>query len=151
MTSNSQLHLVALAHRVKAINGLNAALSTPPKTRAGSDAIAGACYALAIQTSYIGYSVEEFLTMLRGCRLVTGQEWYRKLGTSFKVLRIEDQLESVSERLRCVPTVDERFTSAARSSLEQLQPSCSDDVETKILGWMLDVVEACETSSRNGK
>jgi hypothetical protein len=37
-------------------------MSTPPKTSAESDAILAACYVLAMQSSYIGESIEESLT-----------------------------------------------------------------------------------------
>jgi hypothetical protein len=151
MTSTSRLESVALSHRVLAVKGLNRALSTPPRTSADADAIVATCYALSLQSSFIGDCVEEFLITLRGCNLVIAQNWSEKLGTVFRSLDQHGQLEVASERLRCVPTIDERLVEAAKESLERLTPLCKDVAETKVLGFLLDVVYACQYSSREGK
>jgi hypothetical protein len=105
MTSTSNLYSEAFSHRVQAVGGLKA-LSNPPKTAADGDAILDTCYAPALQASFIGESVEKFLTMMHGCQLVMAQGWTRKLGTVFKSLSHECQLEVASARLNKLPVVD---------------------------------------------
>lgn len=109
-----------------------------------------ACYALAMQSSYMGNSVVEFFTMLRGCSLVMAQRWPEKFGTAFQSLGLDCQLEVASTRMGCLPTIESRLVNPARASLEQLKPLCENAAERKVLQHLLSVIYALEVSSREG-
>lgn len=103
-----------------------------------------------MQTGLIGESVEEFLTMLRGCRLVTSQNWVKTSGTCFIALSVTEQIALASERLTCLPRIHDTQVSAAKMSLEQLEVFCVDFVSLKVFSGVLELVYACGYSSREG-
>jgi hypothetical protein len=150
MTSTSNLGEVALSHRVLAIKGLNEALSKPPKTRSDADALLSSCYALSMQSSFLGKSVEDFLVMFRGCRLIIEQQWRRNLGSAFHDLDIDRQVEIASSKFGPLPKIDESSVEAAKNSFERLRPLCEKGVEKKVLGHLEAVVNALEDSSIEG-
>jgi hypothetical protein len=150
MVSTSNLDSQALSHRVLALRGLNEALSSSPKTSADGDAILAACYALAMQSSYIGDSVEEFLTMFRGCHIVIAQQWPERLGSVFRRLDVDCQLHMASSKLIALPIIDSRLVAPARESLEALRLFCQGMLEKGVLEQLIDIVRALETSSREG-
>jgi hypothetical protein len=147
MTSTSNLGEVALSHRVLAIKGLNEALSRPPKTKTDADALLSSCYALAMQSSFLGKSVEDFLIMLRGCRLIIEQQWSRNLGSAFHDLDLDRQVEIASLKFSPVPIIDESAIEAAKKSFERLRPFCEKGVGKKVLGHLEMAVNAMKDSS----
>ncbi|KAH6721468.1 hypothetical protein BKA61DRAFT_590793 [Leptodontidium sp. MPI-SDFR-AT-0119] len=149
-TSTSDLQEVGLSHRLVAIRGLNEALSRPPKTSADADAMLATCYALAMQSSYIGESVEEFLTMIRGCQMILDQQWPNQLGTAFQHLDQESQLQIVSSKVRFLPDIDPESIVLGTRSLEALGPLCQQPLERKVLRYLLDIVKSLAHSSRDG-
>jgi hypothetical protein len=150
MISTSNLGEVALSHRILAIKGLNEALSKPPKTRTDADALLGSCYALSMQSSFLGKSVEDFLVMFRGCRLIIEQQWRRNLGSAFHDLDVDRQVEIASLKFGPFPIIDESSIEAAKKSFERLTPLCENSVEKKVLGRLETVVNALEDSSIEG-
>lgn len=64
----------AIQHRILAMKSLNEALSVPPKTSCERDARMAAALALAFQSSHLQDGMAEFLTMVRGCNLIGGDE-----------------------------------------------------------------------------
>jgi hypothetical protein len=150
MTSTSNLGEVALSHRILAIKGLNKALSQPPKTRTDADALLSSCYALSMQSSFLGQSVEDFLVMFRGCRLIIEQQWRRNLGSAFHDLDLDRQAEIATLKFSPVPIIDESAIEAAKKSFERLRPLCEKGVEKKVLGHLEMIVNALEDSSIGG-
>jgi hypothetical protein len=150
MTSNSELSAPALSHRVKAMKGLNTALSTTPKCAEESDAILATTWALAFQTSYIGDSVEEFLAMLRGCTLIVGQDWREKLGTAFQKCTEGAQVELIAPRLETLPLIDQDLVAEARDSFDQLRVLEMNDTENVVFQYMDDMVDLLSISSLQG-
>lgn len=151
MVSSSNLISQALSHRVLAIRGLNNALSSSPKTSIEGDAILATCYALAMQSTYIGDSVEEFLTMFRGCHIVIAQQWPERFGSVFRRLDTDCQLHIASSKLISLPVIDSRYSGPAKESLEQLKQLCQGTLEISVVRQLLDIVLALETSSRDGQ
>ena len=152
LTFTSDLNLAsdALSHRVIAMRGLNDALSKPPKTSTDADAMLAACYALAFQSSYMGESVSEFLTMLRGCALIIAQNWSKKLGSVFKDVDMEGQTRVILSRLDNLPAIDSKLVSVAKASLEQLRPLCQNKAEEVALQSLLNAVYSLDLSARDG-
>ena len=56
------------------MKSLNEALSVPPKSQCERDARMAAALALAFQSSHLQDGMAEFLTMVRGCNLIAGDE-----------------------------------------------------------------------------
>lgn len=149
--STSNLSACSLAHRVSAVRGLNEALSRPPTKSEDADAILATCYSLAVQTTYIGESVAEFLTMLRGCHLVISKQWHLRIGSAFHRIETYCQLKHASENLRVLPVFDPDLCIPAIASLEVIQPLCKTPLDKKICDMLLGIVSALKVSSREGR
>jgi hypothetical protein len=150
MTSTSELSSQALSHRIKAIRGLNKALSKPPKTSEESDAILAASWILAFQTSYIGDSVEQFLSLLRGCSLVVGQDWRERFGTAFQKCSDGGQWEVISPRLETLPLINQDLVAEAMGSFDRLSDLEMGEAERVVFGYMLDMTRSLSVSSLQG-
>ena len=103
-----------------------------------------------MQSSYIGESIEEFLTLLHGCPVVMAQGWPEQLGSVFQSLDSDCQLRLASSKLSCLPTVAPQFVEVAKSSVEQVGMLCQSALENHIQGQLLNVVAALKVSSREG-
>ena len=62
----------AIQHRILAVKSLNDALSVPPTTACERDARLAAALVLAFQSSHLQDGMAEFMTMVRGCNLIAG-------------------------------------------------------------------------------
>lgn len=151
LTSSSNLEMLALSHRIAAIKGFNEALTRNPTTQADGDALLATCYALALQSSYMGTSISEFLTMLRGVNLLISQDWSSKYGSVFKALNRDSQVAIADERLCSVPSLNKKAAVTGRQSLIRLRNLCDDALSRNIWSFLYEVFEACETSSREGR
>jgi hypothetical protein len=76
--SESSVAEQAIKHRTLAVQSLNEALATPPKTQCERDARMAAALALSFQASHLRDGLAEFLTMVRGSNLMAGDEIYMK-------------------------------------------------------------------------
>lgn len=135
---------------MQAVRGLNEALSHPPTRGEDADAILATCYALAVQTTYIGESVAEFLTMLRGCHLVISKKWHLLLGSHFHRIENYCQLHQSSEKLRVLPVYDPAVCVPAIESMKLIQPLCVRPTEVKVCDMLLGIVSALNESTREG-
>ena len=125
VTSNSPLKSSALAYRGLSIAGLNTALSSTPKCKAEADTILATCLILTAVTMYMGESVEEFFTMMRGISLILSQDWVSKYGTSFLNLNAGGQELVIRSRLKDfrLPTWLPRSPSYPGRSMRSTRPT----------------------------
>lgn len=75
----------AIQHRILAVKSLNEALSVPPKNKLELDARMAAALALTFQSSHLQDGLFEFLTMVRGCNLIAGDEALGNVDSAFHV------------------------------------------------------------------
>lgn len=151
LTSTSPLAPVALSYRILAIKGLNTALSTPPTCKEDGDAILATCWALSFQATYLGESVEEFLTMLRGCNLIVSQNWREKFGTCWKRLSDEGQDEIILPILEKVPLIRGELVEEAWESIERARGLEMEGVEEEVFRLLSEMVRLLSVSSLEGK
>ena len=59
-----------MQHRVKAIQQLNTFISRDVYSVADGDAAFGAVFSLIYQTSYVDDALFDYVTMMRGCKLI---------------------------------------------------------------------------------
>ncbi|KAF2662314.1 hypothetical protein K491DRAFT_287443 [Lophiostoma macrostomum CBS 122681] len=89
----------AISHRILAVKSLNQALSVPPKTRCERDARMAAALALCFQSSHLQDGLFEFLTMVRGCNLIAGDETVSMADSAFYAFREDGHLATMRSRL----------------------------------------------------
>lgn len=63
----------AYSHRLRALHGFNKALSKKPEKEPDGDAILATIYTLTFQSAFMKDSLAEFLTMVRGCVILSAQ------------------------------------------------------------------------------
>lgn len=151
LTSTSPLASEALTYRIQAIKGLNTALSTPPTCKEDGDAILATCWALSFQATYLGESVEEFLTMMRGCSLVVSQNWREKFGTCWKRLSDESQDEIILPMVEKVPLLKRELVAEAWESIEEMRGLKMEVVEEEAFRLLSEMVRLLSVSSLQGK
>jgi hypothetical protein len=99
----------------------------------------------------MGESVEEFLTMMRGCILIKNQNWREKFGSSFQNLDIVLQEEIILPRFENCPLVNQDVVAEARESLQKLRSLKMDAVEEEVFDILNEIVRQLSVSSLNGK
>ncbi|KAF2273214.1 uncharacterized protein EI97DRAFT_164434 [Westerdykella ornata] len=113
----------AISHRILAVKSLNEALSVPPKTRNERDARMAAALALAFQSSHLEDGLAEFLTMVRGCNLIAGDEGLKNPESVFHALSADGHLGTMRNRLAIspLPSVNRDDLEAAAMSLQEIE------------------------------
>jgi hypothetical protein len=139
----------AIVHRGKAIQGLNAALATGAKGYGEADALLAAAYALTFQASYMSDGMADFITMVRGCALITMQIHADKQRTAFN-LDHDIYFKIMEPRLENLPTLDQALLNPAVLSVEALRPLLRTTMDHHFHAAMLSVLYALQQSSKAG-
>jgi hypothetical protein len=143
-TTGADYNSLALSHRVKAIQGFNEALSRKSRSGSDGDALVAAIYALTFQASYLSDGLREFLTMIRGCALVSGQLMMQNVPISFDIGK-EGHDAFMKSRLQDLPPIAEEFVKGAQDSLAMLSPLYTlDDANRSAYDCLVDCMEAVE-------
>jgi hypothetical protein len=125
VTTDADYSSLALSHRLLAIKGLNEALSKTPRTGSDGDALLAACYCLTFQTANMKDGMSEFLTMVRGCGLISMQLLCDKIDISFSISP-DRHIEYMQTRLDNLPAIDTDLYEGAVSSINAILPLCRD-------------------------
>jgi hypothetical protein len=139
----------AIIHRGHAIEGLNKALNKTDRSYGESDAMLAACYALTFQASHMGDGMIDFITMVRGCALVTEKVKQEGLTTAFNIER-DAHLRIMSPRLDELPEVDGDILAGGITSLTQMQHLLDAYTEHQFHSALLNVLLSLQQSSRAG-
>jgi hypothetical protein len=101
---------------------------------------------------YLGESVEEFFTMMRGIVIIMNQNWRGKFGTSFVALTHGAQDEIILPRVEEVPLLPEELVAEARESVEMIGDleMVVGSVEERIFGFQKEIVRVLSVSSLEG-
>ncbi|KAH7401663.1 hypothetical protein BKA66DRAFT_112360 [Pyrenochaeta sp. MPI-SDFR-AT-0127] len=141
--SNSGVAEQAIQHRILAVKSLNEALSVPPKTRCERDARMAAALALAFQSSHLQDGMAEFLTMVRGCNLIAGDEALMNPDSAFHAFREDGHLQTMRSRigtsqLNCVNREDLDHAAMSLRDVEVLNMSDWERMYWEILVRTVD-------------
>ena len=142
-------HTQAIAHRGHAIEGLNKALTKTDRFHGDADAMLAACYALTFQSSYMADGLLDFLTMIRGCALVTWKVQEEGEPTAFNV-ESDVHLRIMNPRLDHLPVVDRAIATAAINALTEVQPILRTPMAHSFHRALLNCVISLQQSSRAG-
>jgi hypothetical protein len=149
ITSDSDYSSSALSHRFLAIKGLNEALSITPRTGHDGDALLASCYALTFQSSYMTDGLQEFLTFLRGCNLVSAQLTKENVKVSFDFAS-NNRSKNLLPR-DDLPAINPDFVQEAASSLELLPSVIQEsDINFELYNALNDCVQSSICRSQEG-
>lgn len=139
----------AMIHQGRAIKGLNEALAKESRSYGESDALLAACYALTFQASYMSDGMTDFITMVRGCALVTEQIHKRETRTAFNVEQ-DIHFRIMLPRLENLPTLFPTLLTPAILSVEALRPLLRTTMDHHFHASLLSVLFALQESSKAG-
>ncbi|ORY12225.1 hypothetical protein BCR34DRAFT_305270 [Clohesyomyces aquaticus] len=142
----------AISHRLLALKSLNEALSVPPKSRCERDARMAAALALAFQSSHLQDGLFEFLTMVRGCNLIAGDDAAMNADSAFNVggvpsvtlaFREDCHLQTMKDRLAAsqLNAVDPDDLNAAATSLRAVELLNLSDWERRFWEILVKTVD----------
>jgi hypothetical protein len=149
VSPHSDYSTMAIVHRGQAIKGLNEALAKSSRGYGESDALLAACYALTFQASYMGDGMADFITMVRGCALVTEQINKDQSQTAFNV-QGDIHLRLMEPKLGNLPTIDPSLITPAIISAEAFRPLLRTTMDQHFHAALLSVLFALQESSRAG-
>jgi hypothetical protein len=139
----------AIVHRGHAIEGLNKALNKTDRTYGESDAMLAACYALTFQASHMGDGMIDFITMVRGCALVTEKVKQEGSTTAFNIER-DAHLCIMGPSLGDLPEVDCDIVAGGISCLTQIQHLLDTYTEHHFHSALLNVLLSLQQSPQAG-
>lgn len=137
--SDTDCSTAAIIHRGQAIKGLNQAIARGANGYGEADAMLAAFYALTFQASYMGDGMADFVTMVRGCALVTAQIRSSQTSTVFNLDQDLD-LRMMAPQVEEMPAVDITILPPAILSLEALRPLLQNKVDYVMHASMLSVL-----------
>ncbi|KFY31808.1 hypothetical protein V493_00771 [Pseudogymnoascus sp. VKM F-4281 (FW-2241)] len=139
----------ALTHRIRAIQGFNKALSKKPEKKPDGDALLATMYSLTFQSAFMSDSLTEFLIMVRGCVMLTGQ-LESQSSIAFFVIDWYSHYRYMEPRLENLPFVDVSLAEGAEISLDALNFVLEDEVNSFYYHELTKVVSGIKISSKLG-
>lgn len=145
----------ALAHRVKAIQSLNQALSRPCTSIAEGDARFAAMFALAFQASCMPEGMSEFLSLIRGCYILATTSVMAHEDSLFNTFTQEGYSDNVRRLIGTSPLKLDADTEVLiddfSKSLRALAPLCTSPLEVRFLAATERIVKVARVSATEGQ
>jgi len=138
----------ALSHRVTAINLLNEKLSQPCKTQQDGDALFGAVMVLAFQAAYLPDAMLEFVTMVRGCDLVSKRVMPDFASSEFNTLTRESHANSMQQLITAQgeDSKNSQLLAGFITSVALLEELCQTAFERTYFDSLQNVIKTARTS-----
>lgn len=149
LDSQSRYHTAAMVHRGHAIAGLNQAIAKNEVGCGEADAMLAAVYSLTFQASYMDDGITDFITMVRGCALVTDKIIEGKAQTSFN-LQPDLHVSTLEPGLSRLPPMDVNMLHAGIDSLDQTLSLMKNEVDFQFHSALGNTLRALLTSTREG-
>lgn len=152
LCSSTDYSSQALTHRVKAINSLNRSLNKPCLSKAEGDARFATVMALTFQSSYMQEGMMEFISMVRGCIVVSDTAMLDFEESAFRSFSPE-QHEKTVRGLKGSAVSDIGYAvelDMAIASVRRVRPLCYSILEVKYLGMMEGMLKTAKTSQIGG-
>ncbi|KAF4426550.1 hypothetical protein FACUT_9860 [Fusarium acutatum] len=133
----------AISHRVKAIKSLNSALSTPCQTKEEGDARYATLMALTWQSSYMADGMQEFLSMLRGCTIVSKCSVFQFEDSVFRIFSIEGHVQRVNDINNGfdIGLSDHEAIDAGIASIKAIAPLGQSTLEISLAAALQSILE----------
>jgi hypothetical protein len=139
----------AIVHRGHAMAGLSRALAKSERPYGESDAMVATCYALTFQSTYLSDGLFDFITMVRGCALVTGKIREEGSPTAFN-LQPDWHFKLMEPRLKNLPVVHQPLLDNGIIALEEVRPLLVTMTDHQFHGALVKVIHGLSRSSRDG-
>lgn len=141
MLGGSDVSTIALSHRHLAVQGLNEAMSRQQRVGGEYDAMLATCYALTFDSGYSGDGLLDFITMVRGCALMTEKIRNEQSESAF-TLTEDGHYRYMEPFLSSMPRITGGLVNAAFPSLEKIRPLCQTQADRTFHSSLLNVMYA---------
>ncbi|KAF7511716.1 hypothetical protein GJ744_003879 [Endocarpon pusillum] len=149
MSAHSDYSTAAMIHQGQAIKGLNEALAKENRSYGESDALLAACYALTFQASYMTDGMTDFMTMVRGCALVTHQIQQQETRTAFN-LEQDMHFRIMLPRLEHLRNISPTLITPAMVAVDALRPLLRTSMDHHFYASLSSVLSALQQSPKTG-
>ncbi|KAF5557290.1 sterol uptake control 2 [Fusarium napiforme] len=139
----------AISHRVKAIKSLNSALDTPCQNKEEGDARYATLMALTWQSSYMPDGMQEFLSMLRGCTIVSKCSVFQFEDSAFRMFTTEghvQRVEDINNGGFDIGLPDGEAIDAGIASLKAIAPLSKSMLEISLVAALKSILEMSRTT-----
>ncbi|KAF4959530.1 hypothetical protein FGADI_1597 [Fusarium gaditjirri] len=138
----------AISHRIRAIKSLNSALSTPCQTKEEGDARYATLMALTWQSSYMADGMQEFLSMLRGCTIVSNSSTLQFEDSAFRMFSTEGHVQRVNDINNGfdMGLSDYEAIDAGIESMKAIAPLSQSTLEISLVATLQSVLEMSRSS-----
>ncbi|KAF5694498.1 hypothetical protein FDENT_1110 [Fusarium denticulatum] len=138
----------AISHRIKAIKSLNSALSTPCQTKEEGDARYATLMALTWQSSYMADGMQEFLSMLRGCTIVSKSSVFRFEDSVFRMFSIDGHVQRVNDINNGFDRglSDDEAIDTGIASIKAIAPLSQSTLELSLIADLQSILEMSRTT-----
>ena len=139
----------AIVHRGHAMAGLSRALAKNERVYGESDAMVATCYALTFQSTYMSDGLLDFITMVRGCALITGKIREDNSPTAFN-LQPDWHFKLMEPKMKDLPVVHQHLLDNGLLALEEVRPLLITRTDHQFHGALTKVIQGLSRSSREG-
>ena len=136
-----------MLHRGLAISGLRELLSRESHTNAELDVMLAICYAMTFQSAYMADGMTDFVTMIRGCHLVSKLIAGRGLSSSTFSLDPTNHCQGMLRRLQEAPSLDPKELQEGIESLELVHPLLEQGVHELFYHILLQTFKSLQRSA----
>jgi hypothetical protein len=147
-TDDRGLATTAIAHRLRAIETLNKAMTKSITCWEQGNAMLATCFALWLQSVFLSDGFTEYISFLRGIVAIARHMSQKKMKFVFTKIFPDDQLQMLEPGLATMPLINHAFVSAAVRSLEKVSSLCKTHVEIGVYGLLLSIACNLNTSAR---
>ncbi|KAK2745656.1 hypothetical protein FQN57_003552 [Myotisia sp. PD_48] len=151
-SSRGEYKTDALIHRGGAIRGLRELASKEDPSNTELDVMLAICYALTLQSACMTDALEDFVTMIRGCALVTKRilmRGYWKPSIPFQ-FGWEEHFDAMAELLQHEPNLEPELLREGIESLERLGQLLTDETHIKTYKALARVLVGLQRSGLDG-
>ncbi|KUJ12226.1 uncharacterized protein LY89DRAFT_225053 [Mollisia scopiformis] len=144
---DKNLHLNALAYRVKSVESLSRAVSAGIESFEIGNAMLATCYCLMFQSVMLNEALVDYFSHIRGCVSVAMQMGMRNMKFIFTKAFGDDQLDMIKDELYAAPLINSEVVAKANRSLEKMEHLCQTKVEISMFRLLLNMARSLITSS----
>ncbi|KAF5983661.1 hypothetical protein FBULB1_3692 [Fusarium bulbicola] len=132
----------AILHRIKAIKSLNSALSTSCQSKEEGDARYATLMTLTWQSSYMPDGMQEFLSMLRGCSIVSKCSVFQFEDSAFRMFSIEGHVQHVHDINNGFDIcLDSETIDAGIASIKAVAPLIQSTLDISLVAALQSILE----------
>ena len=145
----AQYNSSAIAHRGHAITGLNRAIAQVTLNQVEVDAMLATAYALTFQAQYMEDGLIDFMTMVRGCALITGSIRKTNQQSSFN-LEPGAYVRRLEPGISKLPKIDKNTVQIGLDELSRLPPILQTQTDLHLFFSIKNALQACLISTKSG-